>query len=236
MMNKFLCILMLGLWSCSTSPVIKSEGHSYKVMEGRFEQFVEDLHWEKSETTDYTYVTTVISGWDTTFEPSFQASSIQARASKNSTDGSTKVDIKFSVNDVAYTHDFRTDGKANPNISHPNYTANIIETDEEIAVEFLGHFSGQDGIVYGEWEEFSFPLSPSFIEHLKALKSPDDEKFTGEAINVEFVRAGFDTVRFKILPSEILAAVHGLESGTICDPEYEKRLSRYVNLCPAVFP
>jgi len=235
-MRLFLYILIMGLWSCSTSPVIKSDGHSYKVMEGRFEQFVKDLHWEKSETTDYTHVTTVISGPDTTFNPRFPASSIQARASKKETDGSTKVEIKFSVNDVTYTHDFRTDGKATPNISHPNYTANIIETDEELEVEFLGHFSGQDGIVYGEWEDFSFSLSPSFIERLRALKSPDNDKFIGEAINIEFVRAGFDTARFKILPSEILAAIHGLESGMICKPEYEKRLTRYVNLCPAVLP
>lgn len=235
-MPRFFYILILGLWSCSTSPVIRSDGHSYKVMEGRFEQFVKDLHWEKSETTDYTHVTTGISGWDTTFDPSFTAGSIQAKASKKQTDRATKVEIKFSFNDVTYTHDFRTDGKANPNITHSNYTAHIIETGEEVDVEFLGHFSGQDGIVYSEWEEFSFPLSPSFIERLKALRAPDDEKFIGEAINIEFVRAGFETAHFKILPSEILAAIHGLESGTICDPEYEKRLTRYVNLCPAVFP
>ena len=47
-------------------PVIKSDGHTYKVIEGRFEQFVKDLHWEKSETTGYTHVTTTISKWDTT--------------------------------------------------------------------------------------------------------------------------------------------------------------------------
>lgn len=235
-MKKVIYVLMLGLWSCSTSPVIKSDGHSYKVMEGRFEQFVKDLHWEKSETTDYTHVTTVISGWDTTFDPSSPASSIQAKASKLQADRSTKVEIKFSVSDVTYTHDFRTDGKVNPNITHPNYTAHIIETDEEIEVEFLGHFSGQDGIVYSEWEEFSFPLSPSFIERLRALKAKDDGKFIGDPISIEFYRAGFDIVRFKILPSEILAAIYGLESGTICDPEYDKRLNRYVNLCPTVFP
>ena len=106
--------------------------------------------------------------------------------------------------------------------------------DEKLDVEFLGHFGGQDGHVYGEWEEFSIPLSQSFIDQLKTLKGPDDKKFIGDPINIEFFRTDFETVRFKILPSEILAAIYGLESGTICDPEYEQLSNRYTNLCPAI--
>ena len=62
-----------------------------KVIEGRFEQFVKDLHWEKSDTTGYTHVTTTISKWDTTFEPGVKASSIHARASRKETDIKTYI-------------------------------------------------------------------------------------------------------------------------------------------------
>lgn len=230
-----LFIFILGLSGCSTSPVVKSEHHSYKVIEGHFGQFVKDLHWERIKTTSYTHVTTVISGIDTTFVPGSSASTIHARARKKETDGTTEVDIKFSVNDVTYTYDYRTDGNTNPN-PHPHYSANIIGEDEKLDVKFLGHFSGQEGIEYGEWEDFSISLNPSFIERLKTLRGLNDKKFIGNPINIEFFRMGFETLRFKILPSEILAAIHGLESGMICDSEYEKRLSRYANLCPAVHP
>jgi len=187
----------------STSPVIKSDGHTYKVIEGRFEQFVKDLHWEKSETTGYTQTT---------------------------------AEINFSVNDVTYTYDFRTDAPPKPGAVVPNYKAYILESDETVNVDFFGHFSGQDGIVYGESEEFSIPLNPTFIEEIRALKPVNDNKFVGEPINIEFYRDGFEDIQFKILPSEILAAIHGLESGTVCDPEYDKRISRYTYLCPAIIP
>lgn len=236
-MRLFLSTFIILMSACSTSPVIKSDGHTYKVIEGRFEQFVKDLHWEKSETTGYTHVTTTISKWDTTFDPKLKASGIHARASRTAIDGSTTADVKFSVNDVKYTNDFRTDGRPKPGFPAPHYTAYILEADETVNVDFLGHFSGQYEIEYYEWEEFSIPLSPSFIEEIRALKAMDDEKFIGEPINIEFYRDGFEDIQFKILPSEILAAIHGLESGTICDPEYDKRTSsRYTYLCPAIIP
>jgi len=235
-MRLFLCTFIILMSACSTSPVIKSDGHTYKVIEGRFEQFVKDLHWEKSATTGYEHVTTRLSKWDMTLDPDSKANSIHARATRKAADGSTVVGIKFSVNDVKYTNDFRTDGRPKPGFPAPHYTAYILEADETVNVDFLGHFSGQYEIEYYEWEEFSIPLSPSFIEEIRALKPIDDKKFVGAPINIEFYRDGFEDIRFKILPSEILAAIHGLESGTICDPEYDKRISRYAYLCPAIIP
>jgi len=230
-LKSFVILSVAVLSSCATSPVIEHEGHRYKVIEGRFEQFVKDLHWEKTATTGYTHVTTFISGWDITFDPEFGAASgIQARAHRTD-DGLIRASIKFSVNDVNYNY-----GNPQKSVSPANYTAYLQEADEKIIVEFLGHFDGQDGIEYGEWEEFSIPLRQSFIKHLKSLKTEGDNDFVGDPIHIEFYREGFETIRFKILPSEILAAIHGVENGTICDPEYGKRGSRYTHLCPAIYP